>query len=127
MRPDFRIAITSLHKMIVTPLTSKHRWFVLCDSDNISDSTTVMFALENLESISVLSSRTHLIWFAATQGRLGVGDDPRYLKGTCFDPFPFPDSSDAVKARRRDCGERSDAFRKDRPSAQDRTNVGEGK
>src|SRR3546814_19898029 len=38
--------------------------------------------------------------------------DPVYVKTTCFDPFPFPDPPEALKARIRDLGERLDAQRK---------------
>src|SRR5690606_15721131 len=32
----------------------------------------------------------HVTWALATGARLGVGNDPRYNKTRCFDPFPFP-------------------------------------
>lgn len=39
---------------------------------------------------------------------------PRYNKTRCFDPFPFPDTSDeALKSRIRDAAEKLDALRKD--------------
>jgi hypothetical protein len=45
---------------------------------------------------------------------MGVGDEPRYLKSDCFDPFPFPDTSDgALKDRIRDAAEKLDALRKE--------------
>lgn len=43
---------------------------------------------------------------------MGVGNDPRYTKTRCFDPFPFPDASEAQKARIREIAERLDAHRK---------------
>jgi hypothetical protein len=43
---------------------------------------------------------------------LGVGNDPVYVKTTCFDPFPFPDPPEELRARIRDLGERLDAHRK---------------
>jgi hypothetical protein len=43
---------------------------------------------------------------------MGVGNDPVYNKTTCFDPFPFPDATEAQKARIRDLAERLDAHRK---------------
>ena len=43
----------------------------------------------------------------------GVGDDPRYQNEVCFDPFPFPDTSDeALKQRIRDAAEKLDGLRK---------------
>jgi hypothetical protein len=43
---------------------------------------------------------------------MGVGNDPRYLKATCFDPFPFPACSEKHKQRVRELGEALDAHRK---------------
>nr|WP_299473001.1 RNA-binding protein [uncultured Paracoccus sp.] len=43
---------------------------------------------------------------------MGVGNDPRYNKSRCFDPFPFPDLTDAQRTRLRTLGEELDAHRK---------------
>ena len=45
-------------------------------------------------------------------GWLGVGNDPVYVKSHCFDPFPFPDASDTLKAKIRATAEELDALRK---------------
>ena len=45
-------------------------------------------------------------------GWLGVGNDSRYSRSACFDPYPFPDPSDALRATLRDLGEELDATRK---------------
>lgn len=42
-----------------------------------------------------------------------MGNDPRYNKTRCFDPFPFPDPPAALKARIRVLGERLDGHRKE--------------
>jgi hypothetical protein len=47
-----------------------------------------------------------------TGGWLGVGNDPRYSKSRCFDPFPFPDASEAQKAAIGAIAEELDAHRK---------------
>jgi hypothetical protein len=60
-----------------------------------------------------MSSRTHVVWALASGARLGMGDDPRYSKTRCFDPFPFPtDVPEALKARIRAEAEALDALRK---------------
>src|SRR3546814_16316766 len=59
--------------------------------------------------LGILSSQIHVAWALAAGGRLGVGNDPFYVKTTCFDPFPFPDPPEALNARIRDLGERLDA------------------
>ena len=45
---------------------------------------------------------------------MGVGNNPRYIKTRCFDPFPFPIASEAVRTRVRNLGEELDTFRKAR-------------
>ncbi len=47
-------------------------------------------------------------------GWLGVGNDPVYIKSRCFDPFPFPDPPESLKAEIRAVAEELDAFRKAR-------------
>jgi hypothetical protein len=46
------------------------------------------------------------------RGWLGVGNDPRYSKSRCFDPFPFPECSEELKAQIRAVSEELDAHRK---------------
>ncbi len=48
---------------------------------------------------------------------MGVGDHPRYQNGPCFDPFPFPASTDAQRTRIRALGEQLDAHRKRQQAA----------
>ena len=56
----------------------------------------------------------------ANGGRLGVGDDPRYLKAECFDTFPFPaDLSEALEARIGKEAEALDGLRKQVLAAHD--------
>ena len=44
---------------------------------------------------------------------MGMGNEPRYNKTRCFDPFPFPALEEgSLKQRIRDLGERLDAHRK---------------
>jgi hypothetical protein len=45
---------------------------------------------------------------------MGVGNDPRYQKTRCFDPFPFPSASESQKAEIRRLGEQLDRHRKER-------------
>lgn len=45
---------------------------------------------------------------------MGIGNDPRYTHTRTFDPFPFPDPHDALRAELRAAGEELDAFRKAR-------------
>ena len=62
--------------------------------------------------LGVLSARIHLIWALRAGGWLGMGNDPRYSKSRCFDPFPFPAASDQQKQRIRVIAEELDDHRK---------------
>ena len=53
-----------------------------------------MFSLPNAAQLGVLTSRLHVHWALNAGGRLGVGNDPRYNKSRCFDPYPFPNLAD---------------------------------
>jgi hypothetical protein len=111
-RSTFRPALADLKRAIVTPLTAKHRPFVFCDAKTVADSTTVLFALDDAFHLGVLSSRIHVTFSLAAGGRLGVGNDPRYNKSDCFDPFPFPICGEAEKHSVRKLAEELDAHRK---------------
>ena len=111
-RSTFRPALADLKRAIVAPLTSKHRLFVFCDAKTVADSTTVLFALDDAFHLGVLSSRIHVLFSLTAGGRLGVGNDPRYNKSDCFDPFPFPLCGEREKARIRELAEALDAHRK---------------
>ena len=111
-RSTFRPALAGLKRAIVAPLTSKHRLFIFCDAKTIADSTTVLFALDDAFHLGILSSRIHVLFSLTAGGRLGVGNDPRYNKSDCFDPFPFPLCGEREKARIRELAEALDAHRK---------------
>ena len=111
-RNTFRPTIKAIDRFIVTSLTSKHRFFVFEISRTIADSTTVIFALDDGFHFGVLSSRIHTFWSTEAGSRLGVGNDPRYIKTVCFDPFPFPDPIPEQKQKIRELGDRLDTHRK---------------
>ncbi len=54
----------------------------------------------------------HLVWALACGGSNGVGNDPTWTNSTCFDPFPFPDCCETVKADIRRLAEQLDTHRK---------------
>lgn len=116
-RNTFRPALKRTRRMVVTSLTASNRIFVFASSDSVADSTTVMISIQGAEVLSVLSSRHHVTWATNAGSRLGVGNDPRYTKTVCFDPFPFPDFTPDQKARLADLAERLDAHRKARQAA----------
>ena len=72
----------------------------------------VAIAANDAFALGVLSSRTHTDWALRTGGWLGMGNDPRYSKSRCFDPFPFPLASAAQKKRIGVIAEELDLHRK---------------
>lgn len=116
-RAEFRPAIDGIRRCLVTSLTSKHRFFVFTDAQTIADSTTVICALSSAEWLAVVSSRVHVLWAISAGGRLGVGDDPRYNKGVCFETFPFPTLSAEQAQRLGELAEALDSHRKRQQAA----------
>lgn len=113
-RPGLRRALFGLARFIATVETTKHRVFQFLDGSILPDHMLIAVACNDALILGVLSSRLHVVWALAAGARLGVGDDPRYTKTRCFDPFPFPDTSDEpLKARIRDAAEKLDALRKE--------------
>ena len=116
-RPQFRAFTAGIGRYIATIETSKHRFFVFLPTAVLPDSTIVTFGLDDARYLGVMSSRVHVVWSLAAGGRLGVGNDPRYNKTACFDPFPFPAATPAQVQRIRELGEALDAHRKAQQAA----------
>ena len=112
-RQELRPVLAKLKSYCVTVETAKHRFFSIMSAEIISDNMLVCFALQDTAWIAVLSSKAHIVWFDLAGGTLE--DRPRYTKSRVFDPFPFPDPDEALKARLRKAGEDLDAFRKAPP------------
>ena len=111
-RRDLRSSLANLTRYIATVETAKHRFFQFLEADILPDNMLVAVALSDAFHLGVLSSRIHVVYSLAAGGRLGVGNDPRYNKTRCFDPFPFPDCTETQKARIRKLAEELDAHRK---------------
>lgn len=113
-RSNFRPALVGLGRYLATTETSTHRHFQFLDGKVVPDHMVVAIASDDHWMLGLLSSRVHCLWALRTGGMLGVGDDPRYSKSLCFDKFPFPDCSHALKAKIRAIAEELDAHRKAR-------------
>jgi len=111
-RRDFRPALAGIRRYIATTETSKHRFFQFLDSEILPDNMVIAIALDDAFYLGILSSRIHVPFSLTAGGRLGVGNDPRYNKSRCFDPFPFPICSDTEKMPVRKLAEELDAHRK---------------
>lgn len=109
-----RKIIAGMRRYIGTPETSKHRVFVFVDGEVLPEHPLLAIGLEDAFYLGVLSSRVHVVWALAAGGRLGIGNDPRYNKTRCFEPFPFPDVAEAARDRIRQLGEALDKHRKQR-------------
>ena len=90
-RREFRIATRSLRRYIATPMTAKHRLFLLLPSSTLPDQGLVPIALEDCYALGLLSSQIHIVWSLAAGGTLE--DRPRYNQSRCFETFPFPDAN----------------------------------
>jgi len=113
-RRELRQALKGLPRYIATVETTKHRVFQFLDAATRPDNMLVAVAASDAYSLGILSSRIHIAWALAAGGRLGVGNDPRYNKTRCFDPFPFPGTTaPALQRRIAQFSEDLDAHRKD--------------
>ncbi|HQS99504.1 MAG TPA: hypothetical protein PL023_04305 [Thiobacillus sp.] len=111
-RRELRKMFTGLPRYIATVETAKHRVFQFLDAAIAPDNKLICIAHDDAWMLGVLSSRVHVAWALAAGGRLGVGNDPRYNKGVCFEKFPFPAATPDQQATIRDLAERLDAHRK---------------
>lgn len=111
-RRELRPALEGLPRYIATVETTKHRVFQFLDASILPDNMIVAIADADAATLAVLSSHIHTHWAPIMGGWLGYGNDPRYSKSRCFDPFPFPNLSSALRQKLRDAGEELDALRK---------------
>jgi len=116
-RRDMRPILAGLPRYVATVETTRHRVFQFLDGSILPDNMLIAIGLDDAADLSVLSSRPHVTWSLAAGGRLGVGNDPRYNKSRCFDPFPFPDLTDDQRTHLRQFGEELDVHRKRQQAA----------
>ncbi|MFT4560026.1 MAG: hypothetical protein ACI92S_005423, partial [Planctomycetaceae bacterium] len=110
--PKLRVQLAGLPRYIATVETSKHRIFQFLNEEILPDNMLTAIALDDALHLGVLSSRIHVVWALAAGGRLGVGNDPRYNKTRCFEPFSFPLATESQQSRIRELAEQLDAHRK---------------
>jgi hypothetical protein len=110
-RPVLRRALRSLRRFIATTETAKHRTFQFLWNNVLPDHMVICIALDDAFFLGVLSSRIHVTWTLAAGGTLE--NRPRYNKTRCFDPFPFPNTTEAQEQTIRDLAEQLDAHRKE--------------
>lgn len=111
-RRELRPAMVGLRRYIATVETMKHRIFQFMEAEVLPDNMLVAIASDDSFHLGVLSSKVHVAWALRTGGRQGVGNDPRYSKSRCFDPFPFPDATGSSRAEISAIAEELDETRK---------------
>lgn len=109
-RRELRPALDGLPRYIATVETTKHRVFQFLDRSILPDNMLVAIGSDDPYVLGVLSSRFHVAWTLHQGGTLE--DRPRYTKSHCFDPFPFPDATEAQRTRIGAIAEDLDAHRK---------------
>jgi len=109
--PKPRAAVKGLPRFIATVEVSKIRFFVFLDAAIAPDGALVLIGSDDAFVLGVLSSRAHIDWTLAAGGTLE--DRPRYNKNLCFDAFPFPAPTPALRTRIGALAERLDKHRTD--------------
>jgi hypothetical protein len=113
IRHELRVGLEGLTRFICTPETAKHRYFIFLDQATAPDHSLVCVVSSEALHLGILSSAIHVMWAMAAGSRLGIGNDPRYNKGLCFDPFPFPDPTPVQRGAIADVAEALDRHRKE--------------
>lgn len=108
-RPDLRAALHGLPRYLVSPFTAKHGIWTFLDASVAPDDALVCVATDDAYLLGVLTSRIHRAWALAAGSIFGIDGTPRYNKSTCFESFPFPDPSEALRARIAELAEKIDA------------------
>lgn len=112
---QLRKAIAGLPRYIGTCETAKHRVFCFIPGEVIPDQKIRVVGLQDGFALAILSSHVHIAW--AFEAGATLEDRPVYNNTTCFDPYPFPATTDEQQARLRELGERLDSHRKRQQSA----------
>lgn len=111
-RASIRPALKDLPRYIATVESSKHRIFQFINKDFFPDHKLVVIASSDSFHLGVMSSAIHVQWASKAGARIGFGNDLVYPKSRCFDPFPFPNATEAQKVCIRHLAERLDTHRK---------------
>lgn len=109
---ELRASLTDLDRFVATVETCKHRFFVFLEESILPDNMLVSVASADPTVLGALSSRIHIVWALAAGARLGIGNDPRYTKTRCFEPFPFPALDGNQRLKIAALAEQLDAHRK---------------
>jgi type II restriction/modification system DNA methylase subunit YeeA len=90
-----REQLHGLKRFIATPRVSKYRVFVWREAVVLADDGIYVFACDDDYFFGVLHSRFHEVWALKLGTRLETR--PRYTPTTCFETFPFPETTNEQK------------------------------
>lgn len=97
--PAMREAVRETPRFIVTPRVSKHRIFIFVPSIYLCDDGIYVFAFTHDYELGVLHSRLHEAWSLAQGTQVRERESGfRYTATTCFETFPFPESTEEQQA-----------------------------
>ncbi|NMN57846.1 type II restriction/modification system DNA methylase subunit YeeA [Xanthobacter sp. SG618] len=88
---EIRTLIKNKNRILATGLVTKHRIFRWIECPAIPDTRVIIIDSESDVMFGILSGRIHNLWTLANCQFHGVGNDPIYTPGDCFDTFPFPE------------------------------------
>jgi type II restriction/modification system DNA methylase subunit YeeA len=111
-RVDMRQALYGLPRFLSTTRHARHRLFTWFDGKTLPDSALIAFARADDYFFGVLQSWPHVLWAFRQGSFLGVGNDTRYTPTTCFETFPFPETSEEQRAEISAAAKRLDELRR---------------
>jgi type II restriction/modification system DNA methylase subunit YeeA len=90
-----RAALSGLKRFLTTPRVSKFRIFWWANAVVLPDDGIYVFARDDDYFFGIVHSRFHEVWALKLGTRLETR--PRYTPTTCFETFPFPESTERQK------------------------------
>jgi hypothetical protein len=94
---DLRHATVGLQRIACTARVAKHRLWAFADVATLPDARLYVVAADDDYTFGILQSHVHETWSLAKASWHGVGNDPTYNKGACFETFSFPEATDAQR------------------------------
>lgn len=97
-RPEMRTALEPLERFLVTPAVSKHRLFAWMEKPTLPDHALLAFPFASGYYLGLLHSRIHELWARGHGTQVRERESGfRYTPTTCFETFPFPESTEEQK------------------------------
>jgi hypothetical protein len=90
-RPAMRKALASLSCYFAVPRVSKWAIFILASQNWLPGDLNIALASDDFYILRILTSSVHRQWVKAQSSTLE--DRTRYTHNTCFETFPFPQTS----------------------------------